>query len=135
MILSISSLCLLANGLSSLEKSLLKSFARFLFFCVFFLTEVQLIYTVVPISAIQQSDSVLHIYTFFLNILFHYGLSQETGYSSLCYTVGPCHSSILNVIVYIYQPQTPTPSLSLPASPLATTSLISMSVSLFLFSR
>ena len=29
-----------------------------------------------------------HIHSF-LNILFHYGWSQETGYSCLCYTVGP----------------------------------------------
>ena len=33
--------------------------------------EVQLIYNVVLISAIQQSDSVIHICTFFLNIPFH----------------------------------------------------------------
>ena len=44
----------------------------------------------------------------FLNILFYYGLSQETGYSFLCSTVGPCCLSILNVIVCIYQPQIPS---------------------------
>ena len=27
------------------------------------------------ISAVQQSDSVIHIYAFFFYILFHYGLS------------------------------------------------------------
>ena len=37
---------------------------------------------------------------------------------------------ILNVIVRIYQPRTPSPSLSLPTL-LATTSQFSMSVSLF----
>ena len=47
-------------------------------------------------------------------ILFHYGLSQEIGYSSLCYTVGPCCLSILNVTVCIYYPRTPNPSLPLP---------------------
>ena len=31
----------------------------------FFLIEVQLIYNVVPISALQQSDSVIHKETFF----------------------------------------------------------------------
>ena len=31
-----------------------------------------MIYNIVFISAVQQSDSVLHIY-----ILFHYGLSQD----------------------------------------------------------
>ena len=37
----------------------------------------------------------------FLYILFHYGLSQDIAYSSLCYTVGPCCSSILHIIVFI----------------------------------
>ena len=36
----------------------------------------------------------IYIYIFFFNILFHYGLSQEIGYSSLCSTVGPCCLSI-----------------------------------------
>ena len=40
-------------------------------------------------SGIQQNDSVIHIYILF-HILFHYGLLQDTEYSSLCYTVGPC---------------------------------------------
>ena len=40
-----------------------------------FFIEVQLIYHVVAISAVQQTDSVTHIETFFFNILFHYGLS------------------------------------------------------------
>ena len=34
-------------------------------------------------------------------ILFHHGLSQETGYSSLCYRVGPHCLSILNVNISI----------------------------------
>ena len=33
---------------------------------------------------------------FFLIILFHYGLSQNIEYSSLCYTVRPCCLSILD---------------------------------------
>ena len=41
------------------------------------------------ISAVQQSDSVIHTYILF-HILFHYDLLQDTEYSSLCYTVGPC---------------------------------------------
>ena len=40
----------------------------FPFFKIYFI-EVQLIYTVVLISAVQQSDSVIHMYTFFF-ILF-----------------------------------------------------------------
>ena len=58
--------------------------------------------------------SYIHIYIIFLkNIFSHYGLSQDTGYSSLCYTAGPC-LSILNVIVCIYQPQPVYPFPSLP---------------------
>ena len=46
------------------------------------------------ISAKQQSDSDIYIYIYtFKKILFHYGLSQDTEYSSLCYTVGPCCKS------------------------------------------
>ena len=46
------------------------------------------------ISTVQQSDSAIHIYILF-HSLFHYGLSQDIGYSSLCYTVGPCHRTLL----------------------------------------
>ena len=67
----------------------------------FFLIET-LIYNIVLISAIQQSDSVIHVYTFFSKIIFHYGLSQNTEYSSLCYTVGPCCLSILYIVAYIF---------------------------------
>ena len=41
-----------------------------------FLTEVELIYNIVFISAVQQSGSVMHIWTLFFYILFHYGLLQ-----------------------------------------------------------
>ena len=58
-----------------------------------FLIEVQLIYNVVLISAVQQSDSVIHLNHF--HILFHYSLSQDVEYSSLRYVVGPCYLSIL----------------------------------------
>ena len=38
-------------------------------------------------STVQRSDSVIHTYTYILfHILFHYGLSQDMEYSSLCYT-------------------------------------------------
>ena len=48
------------------------------------------------------------------DILFHYCLSQHIEYSSLGYTIGPCCLPILYIVVCIYQPQTPSPSLSLP---------------------
>ena len=50
----------------------------FLFFFIY-LIEVQLIYNVVLISAVQQRDSVIHVYTLFQIIfqtLFHYGSSH-----------------------------------------------------------
>ena len=78
--------------------------------------------------------SFTHIQSFFI-YSFPYGLYRQIGYSSLCYTVGPCCLSILNVIVCIYQPQIPSPYLSFTPSPLATISLVSMFVSLFLFCR
>ena len=65
-----------------------------------------------------------HTHTHSLSsIIFHHGLSQETGYSSLCYIVGSHCLSILNIIVCISNSQ----SLSLPfPSPLTTTSLFCM---------
>ena len=62
--------------------------------------EVQLAYNVVLLSAVQQSDSVIHIYILFY-ILFHYGLSQDVEYSSLCSKVGPCCFSIFYIIVCV----------------------------------
>ena len=53
----------------------------------FFLIEAELIYNVVLVSAVQQSDT--HIYILFY-ILSHRDLSQDIEYSSLCSTVGPC---------------------------------------------
>ena len=56
--------------------------------------EVQLIYNVVLVSGVQQSESVIYmyIYEYFFkkNALFHYRLLQDTEYSSLCCMVGPC---------------------------------------------
>ena len=59
-----------------------------------------LIYSVVPISAVQ-SDPVLHIGHSFSYTLFHHVLFQEIGYSSLCCIVGPHCLSTLNAIVCI----------------------------------
>ena len=64
----------------------------------FFLIGVWLIYSFVPVSAVQQNDSYVHIYIPFY-ILVHYTLSQGIEYSSLCSasTVGPCCLSILDM--------------------------------------
>ena len=54
-------------------------FLNLFFFCCIIkknFIEVQLIYNVVLISAVQQSDSIIHMYALFFNILLsHYGLS------------------------------------------------------------
>ena len=64
------------------------------------------LFTVLRQSLLYKKVSPFYTYTFvFLNILFHYGLSQETGYSSLCYTVGSYRLFIPYVIVCIQQPQ------------------------------
>ena len=61
-----------------------------------------LIYNVVLVSSVQQSDSVVHIHTYFLfQIIFHYALLQDTEKSSLCCTVGPCCLLILYLVGYI----------------------------------
>ena len=71
----------------------------------------------------------------FSHTIFPYGLSQEPGYSSLCYTEGPHCLSNLNVIVHAStNPKLPIHPTHFPF-PLATTSLFSMLVSQFLFYR
>jgi len=75
----------------------------------------------------------IHIHSF-SHIIFHHVPSQVIRYSSLC-SIAESHClSIPSAIVYIYKPKLPvhpTPSPSL----LATTSLFSMPMSLFLFCR
>ena len=88
-----------------------------------------MIYSVAPISVVQQMTET---YAFFF-IVCSIGLAQDVEYSFLCYTLGPCCLSILKGVVCIYQPQIPSPSVSRPFSPLATTRLLP--VSLFLFHR
>ena len=73
-------------------------------------THTQLIYSFVPVSAVQQCDSVIHIYTFLFHILSHCGLSQATEYSFLGCALGPCCLCITGVRVCTYQPQAPSPS-------------------------
>ena len=72
----------------------------------------------------------IYIYTYFFS---HCGLSQDIGYSFLCYILGPDFLSITIVIVlHLLTPNSPFLTLP-PPSPLATTNLFS--VSLFLFCR
>jgi len=59
------------------------------FYFKIYVIEVQLIYSVVLISTIQQSNSVMHILYIYAHthFLFHYGLSQESVYISMFYMV------------------------------------------------
>ena len=66
------------------------------------------------ISAVQQSDSIVHMY--FFHILFHYYLSQDIEYSCGCYTVGHCCLSILYIILFA----SANPKLSIHFSPTST---------------
>ena len=90
-------------------------------------------HNVVLISTAQQSDSVIHTYILF-HILFHDSLSwnyiQDIEYSSLGSIVGPC----LPILYGFTHPKFPIHPSPTP-SPLATTNLSSISVSLFLFCK
>ena len=104
----------------SLEK--IPTLNSFFFFLIFI--GVQLIYNVVLLLGVQQSESVIHIHISTLfQILFPYRPLQSTEQSSLCYTVGPYQLSILHIVVCICQSQSPTLSLPHPRYPLVTTSL------------
>ena len=55
----------------------------------------------------QQSDSVLHTHVPILfQIIFPFKLLHNIEQSSLCYTVGPCWLSVLNIAVRTCQSQT-----------------------------
>ena len=60
---------------------------------------------VMLVSGIQQSDSIILIHVSILSkILFLYSLFQSIQQSSLCYTLGPCWLSILNLwAVFLFQ--------------------------------
>ena len=52
------------------------------------------------ISAVQHSDLVIYTYIHsFSHTVFHNVLFQETGYTSMCYIVGP---HCLEDVIYIY---------------------------------
>ena len=48
----------------------------------------------------EYEKEYIYVYNLF-HVLFHYSLSQDTDYSFLCYTVGPCCLSILCILVFI----------------------------------
>ena len=78
------------------------NFLKKLLFCI----GVQLINNAVLISGVQKSNSVVHIHVAVLfQTLFPCSLLQNTEQSSLCYTVGSCCLSILNIAVCTCQSQ------------------------------
>ena len=59
-----------------------------------------MINSVVLVLGAQQSGSVLHIHVSILfQILFPFRLLHNIEQRSLCYTVGPCWLSVLNIAV------------------------------------
>ena len=63
-----------------------------------FYTGAQLINNVVLESGVQQSDSVIHTRASILfQIIFPFSLFQNIEQHSLCYTVGPCWLTVLNI--------------------------------------
>ena len=67
-----------------------------------------MINNVVLVSGVKQSDSAIHIHVSILfQILFPFRLSENIEQSFLCYTVGPCWLSILNIAVCTCQSRTP----------------------------
>ena len=63
--------------------------------------ELYLIYSVVLVSGVKQSDSVTNTMFFPPDFLFRYRLLHNIEYISLCYKVGPCVLSVLCVVVCI----------------------------------
>ena len=94
---------------------------------VFFFFEIWLVYSVVSISAVQQSDSVIHRHSFLM--LFYIMVYHRILNIVPCAIQWELFAHILQKIVYICKSQLPVLPSPLPF-PLVTTSLFYMSVSL-----
>ena len=102
----------------------MKNLNSFLIFFLFFLLfkkifiGVQLLYNTVLVYNVQQSESAICIHTSPLFwISFSFRSPQSTEQSSLCYAVGSHQLSILYIVVYICQSQSPKSSHTLPFPP------------------
>ena len=97
------------------EPNFLLCIGIFFFFSYF--VAVSLLDITVLVSAVQQSDSVIHIHinmSTLFQISFLYRSSQSTEYSSLCDTVGSLQLSIFHIVMYICQSQYPNLSYTPP---------------------
>ena len=82
-----------------------------LFYLFIYFIGVQLLYNVVLVSAIQQSESATRIHISPLPwISFPFRSPESTEQSSLCYTVCSHQLSVLYIVLYICQSQSPNPS-------------------------
>ena len=99
----------------------------FIYFTIYFI-EVQLLYKVILISAVKQSDLVIDIFIFF-SIMVYYKTQNIVHCAQRRALLFP-HSmyNSLNLLVLNAHPISPPPLL-----PLATTNLFSIALSLFLF--
>ena len=63
-----------------------------------------LIYNAVLVSDIQRRDFIIYIHVSILQNLVPYRSLQNTEWSSLCCTVGPCRLSILYITAFMLFP-------------------------------
>ena len=102
--------------------------------CFFFLIEIQLIYNIVLVSGVRQSDCYMYVFIQlfffrFFSIIDYYKILSISQYLTI---VGPCWLSILYIVSF--NPQIPSLSL-LPTFPFGNHSLVSISVCLFLLCK
>ena len=103
-------------------------------FFFFFTKNIFIVVALCFLLYIKVTQLHTHTYNSFKNVLVHYGLSQESGSSSLSCTARPCCFSILYVTAGVPQPKLPVHPSPSPLT-LAPPSLFSKSVSLLLFCR
>ena len=104
-------------------------------FNFFFFIGVLLLYNGVLVSAVQQSESAIRIHISPPSwISLPPRSPQSSEQNSLCYTVGSHQLSVLYIVVYVYQSQSPNSS-HLPSPRLVSIRLFSTSVSLFLLCK
>ena len=104
-----------------------------------YLIDIQLVYSVVLVPGVQQSDSVLHICVYIYRYIFFFRLLSIIGYYKILNIV-PCaiQQALVVYLFYIQQCVSANPKLLIypsPPFPLVTISLFSMSVNLFLFCK